>query len=86
MSAGIDLVWLNDGPRFPAHLCVINADGPKKRAASICGYVSKSNMWQPAHEEMARCQTCVNMDESGHEIVFVDPGSGRKVVVRERRR
>lgn len=84
MSA-INLHWLNDGARFPAHLCVINADGPKKRAAAICGYISASNMWQPASLEINRCPRCVNIDESGDEIIFALPG-GKKVTIREARR
>lgn len=85
MATGIELVWLNDGPRMPAHLCVINADGPKKRAASVCGYISQSNVWQPANLEMFRCERCVNIDASGDEIVFVLPEGNRRITVREAR-
>lgn len=86
MSAGIQLRWVVDGSTGVAHLCAINADGPNVRAAAICGTVSGANVWQKANPESRRCPKCVNIDESGDEIVFVMPNNGRRVTVRERRR
>lgn len=85
MSA-IKTAWLYDRTAQTAHFCAINEDGRRRQSAAICGTVSGSTFWEAARPDAPRCTTCFNMEKSGKEIVFVMPGSGRRVVVREAQR
>jgi hypothetical protein len=86
MAGKIDCVWLLDGSTGVAHLCAVNTDEGKFRAAAVCSTISGANVWKAVNPNSRRCEKCANIDASGDEIVFVMPNDGRRVVVRERRR
>ncbi len=80
-----EMQWLQGESNREAHLCVINRDGPRPRAAAICNNRARLT-WKQATMESVLCATCVNMEQSEKAIVFVMPDTGNRIVVREAKR
>ena len=78
-----EMQWLLSDQDRDAHLCVINRDEGRVRAAAICNNRARLTWRSGATPESPRCVTCVNMAMSEKAIVFIDPVSGKRVTVRE---
>ena len=81
--AGVDIETDQPRPEQPAHLCVCFQD---KRAVAICNHPFLTNVERVENAKdpnatFSKCEECLSIWRSGHEIAVTDD-SGAKLVVR----
>lgn len=83
------LRWMmeEDTPDVQAHFCAFNESNPRVKAAAVCGYgYPGMKPYVRARENATACADCMRIDRSGIRIVFRDPFTREKIVVREAKR